>query len=64
MLRLPPLKSIKEILKLYGLKALKDLSQNFILDTNLTEKIVKKCGNLKGKTIIVKNNFNYKTIIK
>lgn len=41
-LRLPPLPSIREILKLYRLTALKSLSQNFILNDNLSNKIIKK----------------------
>ncbi|XP_017761887.1 PREDICTED: dimethyladenosine transferase 1, mitochondrial [Eufriesea mexicana] len=45
-LRLPPLLSIKDVLKIYRLKAIKHLSQNFILDKNLSDKIVKRVGNL------------------
>lgn len=45
-LRLPPLLSIKDVLKIYKLNAMKHLSQNFILDKNLTNKIVKKAGSL------------------
>jgi dimethyladenosine transferase 1, mitochondrial len=51
-MRLPPLKSIKDILKLYDLRAIKDLSQNFILDTNITDKIVKVSGILKNKIVL------------
>lgn len=39
--RLPPLPSISEILKLYKLRAMKQLSQNFLLDSNISDKIAK-----------------------
>lgn len=45
-LRLPPLPSIKNLLKIYKLRAVKQLSQNFILDQNLSDKIIRKTGNL------------------
>ena len=41
-LRLPPLAKVSDLLRLYGLQAKKQLSQNFILDLNVTDKMVRK----------------------
>ena len=48
VLRLPPLPTIREILQLYNLRALKQLSQNFLLNDRLNNKIVKCGGKLNG----------------
>lgn len=44
---LPPLPATRELLKIYELSARKQLSQNFLLDMNITRKIIKYSGNLK-----------------
>jgi len=46
-LRLPPLPSISDIIRMQNLKARKQLSQNYLLDTNITKKIVRTAGDLR-----------------
>ena len=41
--RLPPLPSVGDIVRLYGLKAKASLSQNFLLDLNVTGEILPIC---------------------
>lgn len=51
VVRLPPLPTIRDILRLYNLNAIRKLSQNFLLDENLNNKIVKCAGKLQGTEI-------------
>ena len=46
---LPPL---REVIAAHDLRAQKSLGQNFLLDLNLTRKIVRGAGDLAGKTVI------------
>lgn len=50
--RLPPLPSIRDILKLYRLNAVKRLSQNFLLNQNFIDKIIAKSGQLTGSQVL------------
>lgn len=46
--RLPPLPTVRDLVKLYKLRAQKQLSQNFLMDENLTNKIVRAAGSMEG----------------
>lgn len=50
-LRLPPLPSIRDIIRLQKLKAKKQLSQNYLLDSNVSRKIVRAAGNLRDSYV-------------
>ena len=38
---LPPMPSLSDLVKLYKLRAIRQLSQNFLLDKNINDKIVR-----------------------
>lgn len=50
-IRLPPLPTIRDLVKLYRLRAIRLLSQNFLMDEVLTNKIVKAAGYLKNQYV-------------
>lgn len=52
MPRLPPLPSPGELLSLYRVRALKRLSQNFLLDPKLCSKLVRAAGRLRGAHVV------------
>lgn len=51
-LRLPPLPTVRDLVKLYRLNAVKQLSQNFLMDEPTIAKIVKKSGKIKDYHIV------------
>lgn len=46
---LPPL---RDVIDAYELRAKKSLGQNFLLDLNITRRIARACGDMKGRTIV------------
>ena len=52
MKSLDNLPTIKEVLRRYDLQAKKKLSQNFLLDLNITTKIARSCHNLSESTVL------------
>ena len=51
VIRLPPMPTIGDLVKLYRLRARKQLSQNFLMDQNLTNKIVKASGYMNNSCV-------------
>ncbi|XP_061715551.1 dimethyladenosine transferase 1, mitochondrial [Cydia pomonella] len=50
-IRLPPLPSIKDVIRLYKLRALKELSQNFLMEPRMIDKIVRAAGNIENHVV-------------
>lgn len=50
-LRLPPMPSVHDLLRLYRIRARKSLSQNFLLNERITNRIVRSAGKLEGSYI-------------
>jgi len=50
--RLPPLPTVKDILRIYRINAVKNLSQNFIMDPRLLDKFARAAGDLAGRTVV------------
>ncbi|KAL3202095.1 hypothetical protein MRX96_042669 [Rhipicephalus microplus] len=50
--RLPPMPSTRDLLRMYGIRAMRKLSQNFLLDPRLAKRLVRACGSVRDKHVI------------
>ncbi|XP_058832703.1 dimethyladenosine transferase 1, mitochondrial-like isoform X2 [Topomyia yanbarensis] len=50
--RIPPLPTIRDLVGLYKLRAIKQLLQNFLMDERLTNKIVRAAGNIQNNYVL------------
>jgi len=50
--RLPSLPALRDFIQMYRLSAKKVMSQNYLMDMNLTRKIARSAGNLTGCTVL------------
>ncbi|CAH8513846.1 unnamed protein product [Heterobilharzia americana] len=51
-IRLPPLPSLREVIRIYGIRARKQLSQNFLLQPSSINGLIKCAGNLRGAYVL------------
>lgn len=49
---LPPLPALRDYIKMYQLDAKKALSQNYLMDLNLTKKLVRKAGDMSDAFVL------------
>ena len=50
--KLPQMPTVSDLVKLYKLRAVRSLSQNFLLDRNINTKIIKSAGNFKDAFVM------------
>lgn len=49
--RLPPMASVRDLVRLYRLRAVQQLSQNFLLDAGVCSRLARAAGPLRGATV-------------